>query len=170
MGVSAKFNYNALEKAINKDLIEIERKLLQIMQYCGEQFVSDARDALHISPSLFPKGNYKDRTAALRSSIGYFVLRDNEVVFDNVMGLAGGRNSGEGMQQARNTLTSIPPKRGYRLIGVAGMDYASTLESKGYNVITSQEGECFINLGSMLQKFTKQLGKKGITIDFESSF
>ena len=159
MGVSARFSYNALEKAINKDLIEIERKLLQIMQYCGEQFVSDARNALHISSSLFPKGDYKDRTANLRSSIGYFVMRDNEVV-----------KEGSSNIQAREALASIPPKRGYRLIGVAGMDYASALESKGYNVITSQEEQCLVNLGDLLRKYTQQLGKKGVTIDFETSF
>lgn len=158
MGVRVNFSYNELERAMRKDLIAIERNIIRIMKYCGEQFVSDARNALHISPSEFPKGDYTDRTANLRNSIGYFVLRDSDVVET-------ASNS-----DAQSVLSSIPPKRGYRLIGVAGMNYASALEARGYNVITSQEGECFVNLGKMLKKYSDQLGKKGMNIDFETSF
>ena len=157
MGIKVKASFGrSLEKAIKKDLEDIERNIINIMQYCGEQFVSDARNSLHISSSLFPKGDYKDRTANLRSSIGYFVMRDNEVV-----------KEGSSNTHAREALASIPPKRGYRLIGVAGMDYASALESKGYNVITSQEEQCLVNLESSLREYTRKMAAMGITIDID---
>jgi hypothetical protein len=163
MGIKANFSYSDIEKALNKDLIQIEQGILRIMKIVGEEFQRDAREALNISTSDFPKGNYKDQTANLRSSIGYFILRDNEQV-------AGSRGTSKGQMAARHVLDELPPKSGYRLVGVAGMDYASYLESKGYNVITSQQEVLYLNLGDRLKKFTKRLSKKGIEIDFNTNF
>jgi len=163
MGIKANFSYSDIEKALNSELINIERGVIRIMRRCGEEFVSEARQGINIS-GAFPKGDYLDQTDALRSSVGYFILRDNEVIMEDVEGNSKGKDA------ARETLSNIPPKAGYRLIGVAGMDYASYLESKGYNVISSQQYVCFINLGVMMEKFSKQLSKKGVNIDFTSEF
>jgi len=164
MGIKAKFTYSDIERAINKDLISIEKNILSIMSRVGEEFVSDAKNAVNISPSAFPKGDYTDQTANLRSSIGYFILRDNQIVSENVSGTMSGTS------KARNVLTQIGYKSGYRLVGVAGMEYASNLESRGYNVITSQQLDLIVNLGDRLRKYSSQLGKKGIQIDFGSDF
>lgn len=164
MGLVPKFTYSDLERAINGELITIERNVISIMQRVGEQFVTDARNAVNISASAFPKGDYTDQTSNLRSSIGYFILRDNEVVTENIQGTM------SGTIKARGVLSQVGFKSGYRLVGVAGMEYSSNLESKGYNVITSQQLDLIVNLGERLKKYADQLGKKGTQIDFGSSF
>lgn len=157
MGIKIKASFGrSLEKAIKKDLEDIERNIINIMHYCGEQFIKDARNAkTDLAPSILPKGNFGDVTANLRSSIGYFVCRDDEVII------------GKGDAHSRAVLADIPHSRGYRLIGVAGMDYASYVESKGYNVIATQEGECLVNLESSLREYTRKMAAMGITIDID---
>jgi hypothetical protein len=164
MSFKPKFRYSDIEKAINNDLIAIERGVISILQRVGEEFVSDARSAVNISPGAFPKGDYMDQTANLRSSIGYFILRDNKVISDGLEGTFTGKSA------ARNVLNEIGSRNGYRLVGVAGMEYASHLEAIGYNVITSQKMVALVNLGERLRKYSKQLSKKGQNIDFEQGF
>jgi hypothetical protein len=61
----------------------------------------------------------------------------------------------------------VPQKEGYQLIGVAGMDYASHVESKGYNVITSQGDIALVNIERLLNKFKDRMNKKGANMDFD---
>ncbi|PZX18106.1 hypothetical protein LX69_01143 [Breznakibacter xylanolyticus] len=164
MGIRGSFRYSDIEKALKSDLIAIEANIIRIMKRCGNEFVTDAKNGLNISSSAFPKGDYKDQTANLRSSIGYVIMRDNEVIEQNIDGTGQGMSAGLAALRARQSGT------GYRLIGVAGMEYASALESKGYNVISSQKETTLINLSDRLKKFSKQLGKKGMNIDFDTNF
>jgi hypothetical protein len=60
------------------------------------------------------------------------------------------------------------PKSGYQLIGVAGMEYASEVEARGYNVITSQADTAIIDLTSSLKSFKDRMNKKGIGVDYDS--
>ena len=161
MGLKPRFKKSDIERYLMAETAKIERGVVRIMERCGEEFVTDAKNALNISSSAFPKGNYKDQTANLRSSISYFILKDDEIVKYSLLD-----GTLEGMSAAYDTLGQIPPKDGFRLIGVAGMDYASSLESKGYNVISSQQMILIVNLGDRLKKFAKQLSKGGIDIDF----
>lgn len=162
MGIKPRFTVQDIKKALNKDLQNIENGILRIMKRAGDKFVTDARLKVNIS-GAFPKGKYRDRTANLRNSIGYFILIDNEVVLES-----GGGSIGH--MAARATLKKLPPKSGYRLVGVAGMEYASYLESKGYNVITSQQEVLFVNLSKWLREFSKQLSDEGFDMDFDSNF
>ncbi len=162
MGIKPRFTTKDIEKALNQDLKKIENGILSIMQRAGEEFVSDARQGVNIS-GAFPKGDYTDQTANLRNSIGYFILIDNDLVAES-----GGGSIGH--MAAKRVLNELPSGTGYRLVGVAGMEYASYLESKGYNVITSQQDTLFVNLGDRLKKFSKQLDKKGFDIDFNTNF
>ena len=162
MGLKPRFSTKDIEKALNQDLKKIENGILSIMQRAGEEFVSDARQGVNIS-GAFPKGDYTDQTANLRNSIGYFILIDNDLVAES-----GGGSIGH--MAAKRVLNELPAGSGYRLVGVAGMEYASYLESKGYNVITSQQDTLFVNLGDRLKRFSKQLDKKGFDIDFNTNF
>ena len=66
----------------------------------------------------------------------------------------------KGMAEAIQALNDVPNKSGYQLIGVAGMDYASHVESKGYNVITSLSVVALVDLRKSLLKFKERLNKK----------
>lgn len=153
MGIRPHFRISDIGKALQSDLNAIEWDIFRIMKRCGEEFVNEAREAINISSSMFPKGNYKDDTDALRSSIGFFILKDNKVIH------------GDGNSSARAVLSKMESKSGYRLIGMAGMDYASYVESKGYNVISSQQYVCFINLNVRLQTLAKKLKAQGLDFD-----
>jgi len=150
MALKRRFSEQHILNRLKLEAMRIENDLIEIMAYVGEQFVADARQNLNIK-GAFPKGDYTDQTANLRSSIGYFVLKDGVIIRQNVKGTA------EGMAAAIEALQRAEPRIGaIQLIGVAGMDYASCVESKGYNVITSQADMACINLEKQWKKYAEK--------------
>lgn len=80
-------------------------------------------------------GNYQNRTGNLRNGNGYCVVRDGEVVKMEV--LTDGSHP-EAVQQTENLLLySNKPEDGLYLAN--GMDYASFVESRGYEVLISKK-------------------------------
>ena len=61
----------------------------------------------------------------------------------------------------------INPK-GFQSIGIAGMNYASHVESKGYNVISYQADVCLVDLATYLEKL--EVIEKGTGARMEESF
>lgn len=161
MGIKPRItNSQTIPNELQRGYRTIEKGIIRILQYVGEQFVKEARDGLNIS-GAFPKGDYTDQTVNLRSSIGYFVLNDGVIVSSNLQGTA------DGIGAARQVLDQISEKSGYQLVGVAGMEYASYVESRGYNVITSQGDIAIVNIDRMLRKFKDRMKKKGLDVDFD---
>jgi len=157
MGIKAKFDKNYVRKEIAAQMAKIEGSILQILAFVGEDFVSKARQALSIDAGLFKKGDYTDRTANLRGSIGYFILKNGRIVKRGLEGTS------EGKSAALSMLSDVKKvEKGFQLVGVAGMDYASHVEAMGYNVITSQAEVALVDLSSMLRTFA---AKKGFSID-----
>ena len=160
MGLIPRYNARDIERTIAGGVERIENDIVQILRYLGEQFVSDARQALNIS-GAFPKGDYHDRTSNLRSSIGYFVLDNGQIIGQDVTG------TGTGRAMARKALEGVT-KGGYQLVGVAGMEYASYVESMGYNVITSQADTLIVDLRDMLKQYQQRMNSKGVAIGFDA--
>ena len=108
----------ALKKAIVYNLCAV-----------GEQVLNAARLT----------NSYKDQTGNLRSSIGYVVAVDGEIVqmssFDTVK--EGREGSRGGKEYAMQLVRNFP--HGIVLIVVAGMNYASYVSAKGYDVLDSSE-------------------------------
>jgi len=113
------------------------------MQYTGEQFVKDARQMKKSD------GGFGDVTGNLRSSIGYFILKDGQIIKSNLKGKASGKSA------AQQFVETLPKKMGFQLIGIAGMNYASTVESKGKNVISIQAEAALIDLKDLLNDVIK---------------
>ena len=155
MGIKPLFT----KASVNQDLTawreKVEADLVKILGYVGNKFVKDAR--------LMTKaeGGFDDDTGNLRASIGYFILKDGEVIKENLKGKAEGKNA------AKNVLSTIEKKSGYQLVGVAGMSYASDVESRGFNVITFQADTALIDLDRLLQKYASKLSRIGVS--FENS-
>ena len=109
------------------------RQALRVLAYVGEVCVNEARE----------HGNYTDRTGNLRSSIGYVVVRDGEVVsrssFEKVLETADAGPEAGSTLAAK--LASEVGTNQLALIVVAGMKYAIYVTSKGRNVINSAESE-----------------------------
>lgn len=139
----------------------IEDGIVNRLDLTGAEFMTQAKTDLKIDRSAFPTvrkgkkgdpprgaGEYLDDTANLRNSIGYYVLRNGEIVRGRVEG------PGEAVSAAQGVLQQVPKVTvGYQLIGVAGMDYASYLESKGFNVITSQAMVALTNVEERMKRF-----------------
>ena len=144
MGFTPKFTQADINKEFQTALNKLDNTIIRVMQRVAEEFVNDARDGLHIDSSLFPKKDYKDQTANLRNSIGYAIIQNSIII-------KVGGNTSMGKNIAKNMLEL---SAGYKwiLIGYAAMDYASYVESKGYNVISSQKQVVIVNLNQRLKK------------------
>lgn len=172
MGIKPRYSSAETLRELQRQYRSIERGILIRLDRVGLQWYTNAKTDLNIDTSAFPairkqqpgdpvrgQGEYLDDSGALRSSIGYFVLKDGVVVSGRVEG------ESEGISAAKQLLGTIPEKDGYVLIGVAGMDYASHLESKGFNVITSQAQIALIDIEASLKKFAKAKNIEGFNID-----
>lgn len=117
-----------------------------IYNFCavGEQVLNQARST----------NSYKDQTRNLRSSLGYVVAEDGEVIqlssFETVKD--GGDGSKEGKSYALDLVKQFP--QGIVLIVVAGMNYASYVSAKGYDVLDSSE----VLAERLVPEILKQLG------------
>ena len=121
-GIRALFTGRQLKNVFDQFQEKVNQKTLEAYQFAGETFVNEARI----------KGNYTDRTANLRSSIGYIILLNGKVVDKNFEGKEKGQSQGK--KVAEEVALQYPS--GYVLIGVAGMQYAAYVEAKNFDVIT----------------------------------
>lgn len=116
------FSQGDVDRRIDRFKVNIEQRIIYTLAMVGEQFVNDARSTR----------TYRDQTGNLRSSIGYIIARDGNILKENVEGKS------EGRTQAKKIAEEVlkESKTGFVLICVAGMEYAVAVESKGYDVIT----------------------------------
>lgn len=107
-----------------------DEKLYKTLQYAGEYFVKIARDS----------GKYIDHTGNLRSSIGYVIVNDGEIVEDNFQLSAKGgsdKQAGKDIAEKLAQLVAKTHNEGLVLIGVAGMEYACYVEAmEGKDVVS----------------------------------
>jgi len=133
MGITADFDIGDINQANEELVAEVENKVIMAMQYAGEDFVAACRE----QPQGHELGFYNDRTANLRNSEGYLIYKYGELVHES---------STRFPAENRTTVADLIDKGAIMLIGIAGMDYASWVESKGYNVITIQRDQLFVDL------------------------
>lgn len=137
MAIRDNTDWNAFERDIrNRMIFEYNRKAVKFLQQVGERVVkyarTDASNARH----------YTDRTGNLRNSIGYVVVQDGRIVesaFDGntppSTGSEKGKNGNQiGLAYATEIAKELSKFKTY-LVWVAGMEYASYVEAKGYDVI-----------------------------------
>jgi hypothetical protein len=111
-----------------------ERRMQAIIRnlcYVGEQCVNEARS--------YNGNQYTDQTGNLRSSTGYVVVSDGNIVqvgnFQQIKSGSEGTKAGQAF--ARQIASQF--SKGICLIVVAGMKYATYVSAKGYNVLDSSE-------------------------------
>lgn len=120
------FNDSNLDRFFDRFLGQAEEKYLILLTYCGENFVKLAR----------ANGNYTDRTGNLRSSIGYAVIREGQILAKDfhVPGeyKKGGKKKGKA-DEPHMLIENLSKEfsKGWVLVGVAGMDYALWVEVVG---------------------------------------
>ena len=124
---------STLQEEIERELMgnveRIKQAVIYNLQVIGEKCVNEAR----------MKGSYKDQTGNLRSSTGYVLIVDGEIIsesaFDVVM------NGQQGAQEGKTFAESLVKEHptGIALIVVAGKNYAEYVAAKGYDVLDSAE-------------------------------
>lgn len=104
--------------------------IANVFCYVGEQCIIEARNG----------GTYTDQSGNLRSSIGYAVLLNGQVIQSDCVDKI--KNGDEGVSEGQKYLQSRikkASKKGIVLIVTAGMNYAEYVEAKKYIVLSSAE-------------------------------
>lgn len=117
-------NNNEINRRFIEAQNEITNKVLRILRYVGEMAINEARIA----------GSYRDYTGNLRSSVGYSIIINGRIAEESYQGEPEGVAKGKAV--AREVSSTQPD---VALVVVAGMKYASQVESRGRNVLTSAE-------------------------------
>ena len=120
---------STIEQMAAKIVANLERAIEYNLRVIGEKCINEARSA----------GSYLDQTGNLRSSVGYVIVRDGEIISKSTFPVVknGSEGSKEGLQYAKSLAAEAP--KGYCLIVVAGMKYARYVEARGRNVLQTSE-------------------------------
>lgn len=148
------------EKEVNAQFKKLERlyneRAVEYLCKLGEEVVKYAKE----------NGNYTDRTANLRNSIGYIVVQSGKVIEDSFTGGIKPREPGGDEAMAKETgrtyaqqLVSEYRKDKTYLVWVAGMEYASFVE-KDYDVIQGSGDWVESMAQSEMEKFKHWLMKR----------
>lgn len=134
----------AISEFIGQQVERVTSALIYNLCAVGEQVLNQARST----------NSYKDQTGNLRSSIGYVVAVDGEVVQSSSFEVVkdGADGSRDGKSYAFDLVKQFP--EGIVLIVVAGMNYASYVSAKGYDVLDSSE----VLADRLVPEILKQLG------------
>lgn len=137
MGMRPRFTPADVRADMEKRLQAIDTAIINRLSYLGELCVNHARSV----------NTYRDQTGNLRSSIGYVLVKDGRVIKRNFTGTGSGPAEGEGLA---GTLVG-QYRSGYALIVVAGMNYATKVESRGLDVLSTAEQLAERELPGMLR-------------------
>lgn len=123
------------EKYIKRFAAAQQKKIVNRLHFAGQRFLVYARTKTRnegqyatFRPAGLNSPGFFDWTSNLRNSIGYMIVYNGKVIDNDFQ-------SNEGYNFALSLMAKIPSDC-YALICVAGMEYASYVEAKGYDVIT----------------------------------
>lgn len=122
-----------IEAKTREAMERMRRAVIYNLQVIGEKCVNAARITEQ-------KGrDYTDQTGNLRSSTGYVLVVDGEIVAESSFQTVGSGTEGSqgGRNYAENLASQYPT--GIALIVVAGMHYAEYVAAKGYDVLDTSE-------------------------------
>ena len=134
----------AVNTAIRRNVLLAKQSMYNTLIRVGEECVVYART----------NGSYTDQTGNLRSSVGYAVIDNGRVISKS--GFAAVKQGAEGASQGKDFLSEIISQHGNSqvLIVVAGMNYATYVEAKSYDVISGAE----LRSDALVPQLLRQLG------------
>jgi hypothetical protein len=153
MALKSNFNAGRSMRDVQRQADNLYVKIFNSFIVAGENFIRDARGQMQ----SHEMGTYMDQTTNLRNSIGYFIFHDGRVVKEV-----------SNYPPNRQLVQDVVKDQGIQLIGIAGMNYASHVESKGYNVISYQADVCMVNLALYLETLGQI--EKGSAARLEETF
>ena len=118
-GMTPLFDQQSLERWFDHFQNRAEERMLKLLQGAGEKFVEVARKS----------ASFDDHSGNLRSSIGYVIAKDGEVLTENFQESDKGTDKITGKYKGHRLAkeVSLSHTGGYVLVGVAGMEYAAAV-------------------------------------------
>lgn len=135
MGIRNKGNLSELKARMNAAKERIDMAIFLRLSKLGEELVNYAR-------SIPSDVGYTDQTGNLRSSTGYIVVKNGQVLkadFEKVIGTKVAIEDGQSIGYNHAVTVASEHTQGYVLIVVAGMNYAAAVESRSKDVLTTTE-------------------------------
>ena len=140
---------NSLNSEMNLNYLNLVDDMIDVCK----NFLTDVREQLQDHS----QGTYLDQTTQLRNSLAAYIYRNGSLLWADE-----GENGEESRKIISDQIHFTP--HGFDIIGIASKEYASWVESKGYNVITNQGEWFFVNLGEVFSKLGyKKIGSLKIT-------
>lgn len=138
-----------IEAYMDEQVSRLRTVILRNLAYIGEQCLNKARST----------DSYKDQTGNLRSSIGYVIVEDGKVIqasdfAPSEKGTDKAKGQATGKAYASELAARFPS--GITLLVVAGMNYATYVSAKGYDVLDGAE----LLADQLTDKLLKDLGFK----------
>ncbi|MDR0619178.1 MAG: hypothetical protein LBG17_04700 [Bacteroidales bacterium] len=140
-----------VEQRLQSGIQRFREVIIMRLQHIGEEAVNAART----------QGKYKDQTANLRSSTGYVIVENGQIIsqsnFPAITSTATGGTGTKGSTNGREFALSIARMypQGIALIVVAGMSYAVYVQGKGLDVLSSAELEAERLKNIMIKELSK---------------
>lgn len=168
MGMKFEFSgLDALRKQIENGNFVPARVILRRLHHLGLEMTAHARTITRGHSS----GGYDDQTGNLRSSIGFRIYKDGVSVEDGGFESIGGPEGEANAKKALDLYSDKIPTTGWTLLIVAGMNYASAVESgnrktrngryyqaKGYNVLHLTGVEMSKRIDELIKEFKENYG------------
>lgn len=130
------FNMSEINAYIEQESKAFLDGLLADWRRAGKKHVEAIRNNIKIPGDSGNKSTFDNHTWNLRSSIGYIIIYDGEIIEDYFPVLNGGSEGAEaGKAWAQEVGVYVNEGEGIQMIIIAGMEYAVFVQSKGYDVI-----------------------------------
>lgn len=120
--IKPQFDMKAVNRAIEEYAERIRQHGIETLSDAGYRFVTLA----------WQNADFMNHTYDLRSSIGYMVIEDGEILKEQFKAQGGSKN---GVATGRQVAIDNAPKEGLSLIVVAGMFYAIYVQAKNRDVL-----------------------------------
>ena len=153
MGMRMTTKMSEVNAYLKAEAERIQRLTIRALSYLGEQCVKVARDRA-------PELSWIDQTGNLRSSIGYIITHNGNIIqysdFKQV------KQGSEGTKVGKDLATEIAKQfsNEYVLVVVAGMNYAEYVEARdNKDVLATPELFAKAELPKMIEKLKKQIAK-----------
>jgi hypothetical protein len=135
-----------IEAYLEEQMKRTEKAIINTLAYVGESCINAARIA----------GSYRDQTGNLRSSTGYVIVKNGQMIHTSSFETEkrGGAGSRDGRLFAEQKAREYG--KGIVLIVVAGMNYAAYVSAKGKDVLDSAE----LTADKLVPQLMEQLTRK----------
>lgn len=139
-----------IEAYVEEELQKRIRLVIEAFERIGEECIKVAK----VKVQAIPK-DFEDQSGNLRSSVGYAILDDGELVQEpTVVSVVKDGKDGEKRAKAYIKELQSEYNDGLVLIVVAGMDYAAYVQAKGYDVLVSADMKMEEMVERMVATFT----------------